>query len=227
MSAGVSTESPLSHVTAGSPTALSTSTTGAQAIKRSLDITLAFIGIVLLSPLFLLAGTIIRLTSRGPVFYSQERVGRAGRSFHIWKFRSMKVDAPRQLHLLLAEHGQDSTPLFKIPNDPRITPVGRLLRKTSIDELPQLFNVLMGHMSLVGPRPQSRHEVELYSTQERQRLQARPGITGLWQVSGRSNLPWEKAVLLDLHYVTHWSLWLDAKILARTVGVVLSGRGAV
>lgn len=192
-----------------------------------MDIGVALVGLVLLAPLFLLVATAIRLTSPGAVFYSQERVGLGGRNFQIWKFRSMREDAGKQLHLLLNQHGQSTQPLFKIPNDPRITPIGRLLRKTSIDELPQLVNVLLGHMSLVGPRPQSAHEVALYSAREHQRLASKPGITGLWQVSGRSDLPWEKAVELDLHYVSHWSLWLDLKILFRTVGVVISGRGAV
>ena len=194
-------------------------------LKRSADIVLTLLGIIALSPAYLLFATLVKATSPGPVFFAHERVGLDGRTFPMLKFRSMIKDAEKlfpQLEPMSEVEGY----LFKMKNDPRITPLGRFMRRWSIDELPQLFNVLFGHMSLVGPRPPLPREVEKYSLWHRKRLRVRPGITGLWQVSGRSLLPFEDMVRLDIYYIENWSLWLDLKILLRTVPVVLFGTGA-
>ncbi|WP_318183217.1 sugar transferase [Microbacterium caowuchunii] len=195
--------------------------TGQLLLKRAFDIVLTTLLVILLSPLFLAVAIAVKASSPGPVFYQQERIGRLGRPFSVIKFRSMRTGADAELTALLAQQGTTETPLFKITNDPRITPVGHVIRKYSLDELPQLFNVLTGSMSLVGPRPQIAAEVALYSTHARRRLLARPGITGLWQVSGRSALDWEEAVRLDLYYVENWSLVGDMAILAKTARAVL------
>ncbi|GAC1441311.1 MAG: sugar transferase [Mycobacteriales bacterium] len=179
----------------------------------------------LLMPLLLGIGATVVLTSRGPMIFRQMRVGRNGRQFCVWKFRSMQADAESQLQVLAPLNECDSV-LFKIRRDPRVTPVGRFLRRYSLDELPQLVNVLRGQMSLVGPRPPLPSEVERYDGNVRRRLLVKPGITGLWQVSGRSNLSWEDAVRLDLQYVDDWSLGLDVLVLMRTVLAVLRGSGA-
>ncbi len=165
------------------------------------------------------------LTSRGGPFYSQTRIGEHGRAFRMYKFRSMYRDADRRWEELRCENGCDPA-LFKIKDDPRITPVGRWLRRFSIDELPQVVNVLKGDMSVVGPRPPLPSEVDAYDTAHLARLKGRPGITGLWQVSGRSDLPFEKMVDLDTYYLEHWSLGLDLSIMLRTALVVVRGRGA-
>jgi len=196
-------------------------------IKNAFDRIAALIGLVVLFPFLLVIGLAVRVDSPGPALYRQERVGRNGQTFRIWKYRTMFVGADYHLPRLLQRHGRDGVPLFKVPDDPRITRLGRLLRRTSIDELPQIFNVLAGQMSLVGPRPQRPAEVALYSPRERSRLHVKPGLTGLWQVSGRSALDWKEAVEYDLRYVREWSLSLDVKILVRTVRVVLRGDGAV
>jgi lipopolysaccharide/colanic/teichoic acid biosynthesis glycosyltransferase len=167
----------------------------------------------------------IKLDSPGPIFYRQQRVGKHGRRFWMLKFRSMRQDADRLLDTLRA-HNEASGPLFKMRRDPRITRVGRLLRRWSLDELPQLFNVLRGDMSLVGPRPPIPAEVEEYEDWQHGRLRAVPGITGLWQVSGRSEVPFHDMVRLDLHYIRNWSLGLDLVILLRTIPAVLTSRGA-
>jgi lipopolysaccharide/colanic/teichoic acid biosynthesis glycosyltransferase len=167
----------------------------------------------------------IKLTSPGPVFFVQERVGMNRRRFRLYKFRSMGVDADKQKTQLEHLNEMDG-PVFKIKNDPRITPVGRFIRKMSIDELPQLFNVLVGSMSLVGPRPPVPSEVAQYEWLFQRRLSIKPGITCLWQVSGRNEVSFREWMDLDRHYVANWSLWLDLKILCRTVPVVLLGRGA-
>jgi lipopolysaccharide/colanic/teichoic acid biosynthesis glycosyltransferase len=197
------------------------------AAKEILDRFAAFALLVGLLPLLLLVGIGVRLGSPGPAIFRQERIGRNGREFHIWKFRSMRDGADIELQALLAENGRDGEPLFKVPNDPRITRLGAFLRRTSLDELPQLVNVLLGHMSLVGPRPQRAVEVALYAPEDWARLGMKPGITGLWQVSGRSTLSWSQAIDCDLRYVREWSLLFDLRILARTVVVVLRREGAV
>ncbi|WP_022882716.1 sugar transferase [Gryllotalpicola ginsengisoli] len=196
--------------------------------KRVFDVVGSALLIILLSPLFAAVAIAIKTTSPGPVFYRQERVGRDGRPIHMLKFRSMVVDADAQLPELLKAEGAGDKPLFKVRNDPRITPIGRFIRKYSIDELPQLFNVIRGDMSLVGPRPQRQGEVELYDDAAWRRLNVLPGMTGLWQVSGRSNLSWEEAIRLDLYYVENWSLVGDLVILWRTArAVLMPGDGAI
>ena len=182
--------------------------------------------LVLCLPLFFVIFLAVKLTSPGPIFFRQERIGLGGSPFQMMKFRSMSVGADADLAKLLDEQGRSSSPLFKIHNDPRITRVGRFLRRYSIDELPQLLNVLGGDMSLVGPRPQVPAEVELYDDRAKRRLHVKPGMTGLWQVSGRSNLTWEEAVQLDLYYVENWSILADLAILVRTVSAVVGSNGA-
>lgn len=194
---------------------------GQRIAKRTFDIFASSLIILVLSPVILAVAILVRITSAGPVLYRQERVGRRGEPFQMLKFRSMRVGAERELKALLEAQGTSEEPLFKIKDDPRITPVGRVIRKYSLDELPQLFNVLGGSMSLVGPRPQIAAEVALYSHAARRRLLARPGISGLWQVSGRSTLSWDDAVRLDLFYVENWSLVGDVAILAKTLRAVL------
>lgn len=194
--------------------------------KRLMDLVLTGVIIVLTSPILLGTAIAVRVSSPGPIFFRQERVGFQGKSFTMLKFRSMRVGADAELASLLKEQGTSQTPLFKVKNDPRITPIGKFIRKYSLDELPQLFNVFGGSMSLVGPRPQVAAEVALYSDAARRRLLARPGITGLWQVSGRSNLSWEESVRLDLYYVENWSLVGDLTILWRTAKAVLTSDGS-
>ena len=193
--------------------------------KRTLDVVGAGIGLLLLAPVFAVIALVIRADDRGPVFFRQTRVGRDGRKFPILKFRTMCVDAEARMAALEQEN-EGAGPLFKMKHDPRITRVGAFLRRTSLDELPQLWNVLTGSMSLVGPRPALPREVALYEDFADRRLLVTPGITGLWQVSGRSDLDWADGVRLDLHYVENWSFVHDVVILARTIPSVLRSRGA-
>ncbi len=197
------------------------------ACKRALDIVGAACGLVLISPLLLLSILLVRATSPGPALLKQTRVGKDGRHFSLLKFRSMYVDADARRAALLREnqHGADGV-TFKLRRDPRVTPVGYYLRRTSIDELPQLWNVLIGDMSLVGPRPQFPHEVARYRPEHHLRLGLRPGLTCLWQISGRADLPFERQMELDLEYLDRRSIWTDLTILARTVPAVLTARGA-
>jgi exopolysaccharide biosynthesis polyprenyl glycosylphosphotransferase len=195
---------------------------GQRFVKRSFDLIVTSVVALVLSPVLIGVALAVKLTSRGPLLYKQQRIGLKGEPFWMLKFRSMRIGADQELAGLLAAQGTSETPLFKVKNDPRITPIGKVIRKYSLDELPQLFNVLGGSMSLVGPRPQIAAEVALYSDAARRRLLARPGITGLWQVSGRSTLDWEQAVRLDLFYVENWSLIGDIGILAKTARAVLS-----
>jgi exopolysaccharide biosynthesis polyprenyl glycosylphosphotransferase len=199
--------------------------TAGQIAKRVLDIIGAAVVLILTAPFMALAALAIRLDSPGPILFRQERVGRGESRFTLYKFRTMYKDAEEQLETLKA-HNEASGPLFKMKNDPRITRVGRILRRTSVDELPQLYNVLKGEMSLVGPRPPLPREVEQYQDWHRRRLAVAPGITGLWQVSGRSDLTFDEMVLLDLYYIENWSLFLDFKILLRTIPQVIFARGA-
>lgn len=206
---------------------------GARMLKRTFDIVCAALAIVLLFPLWLLLALLIKLDSKGPVFYTQERVGMDGRLFLLYKFRTMIADADPELHREYqrafiagraeANLGNAQKPTYKLFADPRITRVGKLLRRTSLDEVPQLLNVLMGDMSVVGPRPPIPYEVEAYELWHRKRLDMKPGLTGLWQVSGRNRLPFEEMVRLDLFYIENWSLLLDLKIILRT-GFVMIGR---
>jgi len=195
-------------------------------MKRVLDFWLALAALIVVFPVLVLVAALIRITSPGPIFFTQKRIGLNKRKFSIYKFRSMAVDAESKMRQL--EHLNElSGPVFKIKNDPRITPLGKFLRKTSIDELPQLFNVLKGDMSLVGPRPMSIRDFELFSEDwHRRRFSVRPGITCLWQVNGRNSIPFERWMELDMQYIDKWSLWLDLKILARTIPAVLRGFGA-
>ena len=196
------------------------------ALKRFFDIVLSVLMLVALSPLFIVIATVIKMTSRGPVFFIQERVGYYGRSFMFYKFRSMYVDAEERKRALMERNESKDGVIFKMKNDPRITPFGRILRKTSMDELPQLLNVLLGDMSLVGPRPPLPSEVRQYSLEDRKRLNIKPGITCIWQVSGRSDIPFKKQVELDKEYIQSQSLWKDLLVLLRTIPAILSGKGA-
>ncbi|WP_233498610.1 sugar transferase [Blastococcus sp. TF02A-26] len=194
-------------------------------VKGGLDRSVAALALLLMAPVLLGIALAVRLTSAGPVLYRQERVGVNGQTFTMLKFRSMVADADRQVEALSADNISDGL-LFKMRVDPRVTPVGRWLRRLSLDELPQLFNVLGGSMSLVGPRPPLPGEVARYDTQISRRLLVKPGLTGLWQISGRSDLPWEEAVRLDLRYVENWSMAMDLLILVKTFRAVLSRAGA-
>ena len=183
--------------------------------------------IVVLSPLLLTVAAAVKLTGPGPVFFRQDRVGLNGEVFRMIKFRSMVVDAEARLDKLQDEQRDaGNVVLFKLKNDPRVTPIGRFLRRFSLDELPQLFNVVAGDMSLVGPRPPLRSEVDRYRDDERRRLLVKPGITGLWQVSGRSDLTWQDSVRLDMYYVENWSITGDLVILWKTAKAVVSSAGA-
>ena len=194
--------------------------------KRAFDIIGSTLLIAVLSPLLVMVALLVKASSPGPVLYKQERVGLNGDSFHMLKFRSMRNDADAELAALLASQGTSDRPLFKVANDPRVTKVGHTLRKHSLDEFPQLFNVLLGSMSLVGPRPQREGEVALYDDAARRRLLLKPGMSGLWQVGGRSSLGWEDAIRLDLFYVENWSILGDAVILWRTFRAVLAPSAA-
>jgi exopolysaccharide biosynthesis polyprenyl glycosylphosphotransferase len=194
--------------------------------KRLIDIVGALVGLAVLGPLVMLpAAVAIKLTSPGPILFRQRRSGLHGRLFTMYKFRSM-VDNAEMLRVELETFNEMSGPVFKMTRDPRVTPVGRFLRKTSIDELPQLWNVLRGEMSLVGPRPPIPSEVQQYDAWHRRRLSMKPGLTCLWQISGRNQIGFDHWMKLDLQYIDNWSLWLDFKILMRTIPVVLSGFGA-
>jgi exopolysaccharide biosynthesis polyprenyl glycosylphosphotransferase len=193
--------------------------------KLALDMIGAGLGLALLWPLFIAVALLIKLDSSGPVFYRAERIGLNGKPFTMLKFRSMIVGA-EQRRLALVGRNEGAGPLFKMREDPRVTRVGRWLRRLSLDELPQLINVLQGRMSIVGPRPPLWSEVASYSGEVQRRLLVKPGITGLWQVSGRSDLSWEESVRLDLYYVENWSIIQDLIIVWRTLGVVIKAKGA-
>jgi exopolysaccharide biosynthesis polyprenyl glycosylphosphotransferase len=196
-----------------------------QAIKRALDLALAGLSVAILSPFWLAIAAGIKIDSPGPVFFRQERVGKNGNTFTVFKFRSMYEDAEARLEKLLA-HNEADGPLFKMKDDPRRTRVGRFIRKTSLDETPQFINVLRGEMSIVGPRPGLPSEVVQYQEWHRKRLEVQPGITGLWQVSGRSDLTFDEMVMLDIYYAENWSLGLDLRIMLRTIPTVLFSEGA-
>ena len=193
--------------------------------KRALDIVGALVALVLSAPLMAVLAILIRIESRGPVFYRSTRIGRGGQPFTFFKLRSMVKDADRNLHTI-AHMNEADGPVFKIEHDPRITNVGRFMRSTSLDEVPQFFNVLIGDMSIVGPRPPIPKEVAQYEPWQLRRLDVRPGITCLWQISGRSRIGFQEWMRLDLEYIRHQSLPLDLKILVRTIPAVLSREGA-
>lgn len=206
-------------------------------LKRASDILISALALIILSPFLLLISLFIKLDSRGKILFRQERVGMDGRKFLCYKFRTMKADADEDLHreaylkniegAAEANAGNDDKPVFgKVKDDPRVTKAGRFLRRSSIDELPQILNVLIGDMSIVGPRPPIPYEVEEYDIRHRKRLDMKPGITGLWQVSGRNRLTFEEMVQIDLFYIENWSLWLDLKIILLTLPAILRGDGA-
>ena len=196
------------------------------AVKRFFDLVLATLALLLLFPLFTIIALLIKLTSPGPVFFTQLRVGKYGRTFRFYKFRSMYIDAEKRKQELLKHNQSADGVIFKMKNDPRITPIGKVLRRTSMDELPQFLNVLFNDMSLVGPRPPLPSEVQQYTLEERKRLNVKPGLTCLWQISGRSDVPFKQQVSLDKEYIRSWSLKHDLWILLRTIPAILSGKGA-
>ena len=196
-----------------------------EAIKRLIDIICSFVGILVLSPLFIIIAIIIKFTSKGPVFFSQKRVGRNGKEFDMYKFRSMVVNA-EELKEKLAAQNEMSGPMFKMKDDPRVTKVGKFIRKTSLDELPQLWNVLKGDMSLVGPRPSLPKEVAQFEDWMYKRLEVKPGLTCYWQVSGRNNIDFEDWMKLDVKYVEERNLWIDIKLIYKTVFVLFGDKNA-
>ncbi|WP_290033360.1 sugar transferase [Ligilactobacillus cholophilus] len=187
--------------------------------KRIFDIVASLLGLILLSPVFLIVAIAIKLDDGGPVFYNQSRIGKDGKKFKMFKFRSMKVNADKEIDKL-QQQNEVKGAMFKMKNDPRITKVGRFIRKTSIDEFPQLLNVLLGEMSIVGPRPPLPREVAKYTDYDKQRLFVCPGCTGLWQVTLRNSVGFDEMVNIDLYYIKHRSLWLDLKIMIKTIKVI-------
>jgi len=199
---------------------------GARMTKRGLDIFFSLLALLILSPVFLVIAVLIKLEDRGPVFFRQTRVGQFGKEFTMVKVRSMCMDAEKRLKDLIAKNQHKDGVTFKLKDDPRITRVGKWLRKFSLDELPQFYNVLIGDMSLVGPRPPVPREVALYTPADRRRLAVKPGITCIWQVSGRAEIDFSGQVQLDVLYIESQRLWTDVKILAKTIPAVISGKGA-
>ncbi len=199
---------------------------GAYAAKRIMDIVISALGMLILSPLFLLIALAVKLSSPGPVFFKQVRVGRYGRHFMFYKFRSMRLNADAEKAGLMARNESRDGVIFKMKDDPRITKVGRFLRRTSLDELPQLWNVFIGDMSLVGPRPPVPSEVEKYTLEDRKRLDVIPGITCLWQIKGRSEIPFHEQVRLDKEYILTPGIWKDFVILLKTIPAIIGGKGA-
>lgn len=194
--------------------------------KRIFDVTIAGLGLLVLSPFLILIAFLVKLDSPGPALFKQKRVGLNGREFYMYKFRSMVIDAEEKLESLKSLNEVKDGITFKIANDPRMTRLGRILRKTSLDEFPQLFNVLSGEMSLVGPRPPLPSEVALYSPDQKQRLSVVPGCTGLWQISGRSTTTFQRMIELDLDYIQNWSLYGDLLIVLKTIQVVFKMEGS-
>lgn len=207
------------------PYGLGSAPTWKLSVKRAIDITSALTLLLVTLPILFVTAIAVAVSTRGPIFYVQERVGRAGRRFRMIKFRSMFVDADERLADIAALN-QKSGPIFKLDNDPRVTKVGRVIRKLSIDELPQLLNVVKGDMSMVGPRPPLPREVQEYRPTDRQRLTVTPGLTCIWQVSGRSELEFEEWVQMDLEYIRTWSIGLDLRLMLQTIPAILSAKGA-
>ena len=208
------------------------------ALKRAIDVVGSVALILIAAPLFAVLALLVKRSGPGPVFFIQERLGRNGQPFKFLKFRTMRHDSDDAIHRQFAAmfiSGDDAGcraengghDVFKLETDPRVTRIGNWLRRTSLDELPQLFNILLGDMSLVGPRPPIAYEIENYQPWHMERLKVTPGLTGLWQVMGRSRVSFDEMVHLDLHYINHWSLWLDIQILLRTIPVVLRGTGGL
>jgi len=199
---------------------------GARLLKRLIDMVLSSALLLLLAPLFLIVALLIKATDSGPVFYVQERIGRWGVLFRFPKFRSMVMNADKMKDALLQQSDRKDGVTFKMKRDPRVTWIGRIIRRFSIDELPQIWCILKGDMSLVGPRPPVPREVALYTLTERRRLDVTPGLTGIWQVSGRADIPFPQQVELDVQYIESQSVWLDIKVLLQTIPAVLTGKGA-
>lgn len=204
--------------------------------KRLIDIFASVLVVVVGFPFFLAIALLIKLTSKGPVFFSQQRIGERGDVFTLYKFRTMRQDADDSIHreftrsfiegrMSNSSLDEKAPSIYKLADDPRVTAVGNFLRKTSLDELPQFINILRGEMTIVGPRPPLQYELEYYEEWHKLRLKVKPGLTGLWQVSGRSSVPFNEMVKLDLYYIEHWSLLLDLKIMLRTIPVMLFGSG--
>ena len=205
-------------------------------VKRSIDVASASLVTVLGFPFYLAVALLIKLTSRGPVFYSQSRIGEHGEVFTLYKFRTMRQGVDDSIHreftrsfiegrMSNSSLDEKAPSVYKLTNDPRVTSIGNFLRKTSLDELPQFINILRGEMTIVGPRPPLQYELEYYEEWHKLRLEVKPGLTGLWQVSGRSSVPFNEMVKLDLYYIEHWTLLLDFKIMMRTIPVMLFGSG--
>lgn len=192
---------------------------GYEFFKRLFDVIASMIGLVLLSPIFLIVAIAIKCDDGGPVFYDQIRIGKKGKSFRMYKFRSMRVNAENEIENL-KDHSEVDGAMFKMKNDPRVTRVGKFIRKTSIDEFPQLVNVLLGQMSIVGPRPPLPREVVKYTDYDKQRLYVKPGCTGLWQVTARNSVGFKEMVNIDLEYIQNRSIWLDLKIIFKTIKVI-------
>ena len=198
-------------------------------IKRIFDILFLLLSAPLTIPLTIIVSILVKVTSKGPVFYGHKRIGKNHKEFKCWKFRSMVIDADKQLEKLLSENPQmraEWEKEQKLTNDPRVTKIGKLLRKTSIDEIPQFFNILTGQMSFIGPRPVTEPELEKYGSKADYILNVQPGLSGMWQISGRSETSYQERVTLDSYYIDNWSIWLDLWILLKTVFVVLKGKGA-
>jgi len=205
-------------------------------VKRTVDLVMALVSLLISAPLFLVIALLVKRSGSGPIFYVQERLGRDGRPFRFFKFRTMQHNSDDVIHRQFAamfingdaegcRRTNGQADLYKMKSDPRVTAIGLWLRRTSLDELPQLYNILRGDMSLVGPRPPISYEIENYLPWHMERLKVTPGLTGLWQVSGRSSVSFDEMVRLDLHYINHWSIWLDTQILFKTVPVVIKGSG--
>jgi lipopolysaccharide/colanic/teichoic acid biosynthesis glycosyltransferase len=199
---------------------------GTDRVKRGCDITLSALALVMLSPLLLLIAVLIKMEDKGPIIFAQVRVGRFGRQFKMFKFRSMCPGAEERLRDLLSRNQHREGVTFKLKDDPRVTRVGKILRKYSLDELPQFYNVWRGDMTLVGPRPPVPREVERYTMADRRRLEVKPGITCFWQISGRSEIDFSEQVELDVRYIETQNFWLDMSILAQTIPAAIAGKGA-
>lgn len=199
------------------------------AVKKLLDLSILFFAGLILLPFICIVAVLVKLSSPGPVFYGHERIGRAGKKIRVWKFRSMEINAEEKLEKVLAENPEyqkEWNESFKLTNDPRVTPIGRFLRKSSLDELPQLFNVLIGDMSFIGPRPVTDDEILKYGENFTYIFSVKPGLSGMWQVSGRSDTDYAERVAFDSYYIQNWSIWLDIWLIFKTIGVVLTGKGA-
>lgn len=195
-------------------------------IKRLFDFIMSLIGLIVLSPIFIIIGILIKIDSKGPVFFKHKRIGKNGKMIGVYKFRSMVINAEELKEKFTPEQKAEYEKNFKLDNDPRITRIGKILRKTSLDELPQLLNILFGSMSIVGPRPIVEKEIEKYGNKRDKFLSVTPGLTGFWQASGRSDIEYDERIKMELYYVDHCSLWLDFKIILKTVVAVIKREGA-